>query len=72
LERKKEGNIMEKDLTIAYLDGTYDERDRWIKKIKEKITSLDEEIEYQIQYGNVATREELEFEKKIYLELLED
>lgn len=49
-----------------------DERDIWIEKINNKISSLDEEIEYQKQYGNVITREKLEYKKEIYLELLED
>lgn len=48
-----------------------DERDRWIEKIKNKISSLDEDIEYQKQYGNTAKREKLEFEKEVYTELLE-
>ena len=63
---------MEEDLTTIYLNGIYDERERWIEKIKNKISSLDEDIEYQKQYGNTAKKEKLEEKKETYLDLLED
>ena len=41
-------------------------------KINDKIKELNEDIEYQKQYGNTAKREKLEEKKETYLDLLED
>lgn len=41
-------------------------------KIKENIKEIEQLIEYEKQYGNVANREKLEFKKEIYLEFMED
>ena len=41
-------------------------------KIKEKIKEIEQLIEYEKQYGNVANREKLEFKKEIYMELMEE
>lgn len=71
-EENKLKKEIQDDLTSVYLNGIYDERDRWITKIKDKIKELNEDIEYQKQYGNTAKREKLEEKKETYLDLLED
>ena len=37
---KENKELKEADLTIVYLDGIFDERARWEKRIKEKIEEL--------------------------------
>ena len=68
----KEHKEVQDDLTSVYLSGAFDERDKWKSKIKKKIEEIDQLIEYEKQYGNVANREKLEFKKEIYMELMED
>lgn len=45
---------------------------KWINILKNKIKEIDNEIEYQKEYGNVANREKLEYKKEIIEELLNE
>ena len=59
---------VEEDLTIVYLSGIYDERDKWRKKIRRKIKELDEKSK-QCAISDLA---EFIHKKEVLNELLED
>ena len=61
-------NIIKLEKEIKLLKDDYIS----ISELNAKIKEIESEIEYQKQYGNVTTREKLEYKKEIYLELLED
>ena len=73
---------LEKDLHEMTISNNH-KKENWIhknclneyipkSKIKENIKEIDQLIEYEKQYGNVANRERLEFKKEVLQELLEE
>ena len=78
--RKENGELreqvkeLEEDLTSVYLKGIYDERDKWIALVKEKIEELKKLItEAQKELGSASKEYTIYvYQKDILQELLEE
>ena len=78
--RKENGELreqvkeLEEDLTSVYLKGIYDERDKWIALVKEKIEELKKIItEAQKELGSASKEYTIYvYQKDILQELLEE
>lgn len=73
-ELREQVKELEEDLTSVYLKGIYDERDKWIALVKEKIEELKKLItEAQKELGSASKEYTIYvYQKDILQELLEE
>ena len=71
-KNKKLEKQMGKDLDVVYLQGVYNERDRWKSKIREKIEEKQNRINKLHPASDCVIIDDLENQIQVLQELLED